>query len=160
MVSSLSFLDLSNQAVVELPEAVSQDKALLRLNVAGNRLSEDSLKSIFTLFALQFLDLSANGLEVVPKEVAHLQNLQTLVLHKNRLQTLPDTLCKLKKLIQLWLSENAFTKIPEAVWGLPSHCSIDLSNNPLSKEVFDVLQMRKNTPGYLGPGWIELDVKS
>ena len=88
------------------------------------------------------LDLSGQGLEVLPPEIKKLTNLKTLVLGRwdkenseplgNRLKTLPDELAALTELRSLFLPYNQFTELPEVVGSLGKLRSLNLSYNQLS----------------------------
>jgi internalin A len=86
------------------------------------------------------LDLSGQGIEVLPPTIANCQSLKKLVLGKiteysilkNRLQTLPIELARLTNLQSLDLSSNDIDEIPEVIGQLRNLQFLDLSNNRLS----------------------------
>jgi hypothetical protein len=78
----LEYLNLSNNAIVEIP------------------------KSFGLMKKLQALDLSGNKIEVLPAEITNLVKLEELKLENNRLSSLPQQIGKLSKLKTLKLKGN------------------------------------------------------
>jgi internalin A len=89
-------LNLSNQALTELPESITQ------------------------LSQLQSLMLDGNRLTTLPESLARLSQLQLLSLINNRLTMLPEALQKLPKLEELYLHGNEALGLPMEVLGSPS----------------------------------------
>jgi internalin A len=78
------------------------------------------------------LDLSQNGLESLPPEIARLNKLTALDLGDNQLASLPPEFSKLTSLTHLDLGNNRLTSLPPEVTRLTSLIYLDLRNNRLT----------------------------
>ncbi|MFM6242925.1 MAG: COR domain-containing protein, partial [Dolichospermum sp.] len=101
-------LDLRNNQLTRLPEAIAQ------------------------LSNLSELDLSDNQLTTLPEAMAQLSNLRVLYLRNNQLTTLPEAIAQLSNLRELDLSNNQLTTLPEAIKQLSQLEKLDLRGNQLN----------------------------
>ncbi|OQR86273.1 hypothetical protein ACHHYP_10798 [Achlya hypogyna] len=129
-------LNLSGNAIDELPASVGRMHSLETLNVGHNRLSTlpaslceltklvhllapanciSSLpQGLVSFAALRELDLKLNRLEELPPEVGKLHTLTALDLSSNHLQRVPGSFLQLRRLTTLRLSGNPSLRVPSA----------------------------------------------
>ena len=126
----LSHLDLSNNAIKTLPEAMA-NTSLAELRLSGNKIDEfpaaictGSLKD-----SLKLLDLSRNQLKILPHKFPQLRGLVQLKLDCNQLQVLPRTFGKMTSLKYLSASNNNLIVLPSSFLHLSLE-SLDLFGNP------------------------------
>lgn len=114
-------------------EAAKADKKR-ELSITGKGFAEKIKKDgldpiIFSLQHLNFLNVSDVSLEILPDDIANLENLQSLLLFGNKLTTLPNAVFKLINLKMLDVSRNALNEFPENMNSLNKLVSINMSNN-------------------------------
>ena len=109
--------------------------------------------TVWNLNDLVELDLSANQLKRIGKELATMKNLKLLALNHNSLSKLPNALWKLSSLRKLYLNNNNLKAIPNEIKNLENLRVLDFSCNNISGEVPGVivnltalvdLKLRKN----------------
>ena len=124
-------LDLSNNQLASLPDAIGSWTALQWLNLSGNRLA--SLPAaIGSLTALQWLNLDSNQLASLPAAIGSWTALQALFLDGNQLASLPDAIGSWTALQWLNLSGNRLASLPDAIGSLTALQRLYLSNNRLT----------------------------
>ncbi|MBD2141376.1 leucine-rich repeat domain-containing protein [Anabaena sp. FACHB-1250] len=124
-------LNLSNNQLTTLPEAIAQLSNLTVLYLSDNQLTRLP-EAIAQLSNLTGLDLSNNQLTRLPEAIAQLSNLTGLYLINNQLTRLPEAIAQLSNLTGLYLSNNQLTTLPEAIAQLSNLTGLDLSNNQLT----------------------------
>jgi Leucine-rich repeat (LRR) protein len=92
-------LNVSENEIETITEAIGKLKRLATLDLAGNRLS-DLPDSLGKLHQLKSLDLSKNRLNKLPAAVLKLKRLESLFVGNNPINSLPD-LCGFKKLAEV-----------------------------------------------------------
>lgn len=99
--NSLKTLDLSNNHITSLPEAISQFP-LTTLIVKNNRLTNSGLpKSLKNLRSLKMCNFSGNRLSKFPNQLLEIKSLEYLYLGSNRIKELPNEIEVLKKYVVL-----------------------------------------------------------
>ena len=96
---TLQMLDLSSNSFTEVPSVVAQSKNLERLSMVSNFISD--ITAVYTTKApLNYVDLTANKIHILPKEITRLSDrLTSLFVGGNQLQTVPAVeIVKMKKL--------------------------------------------------------------
>ena len=78
------------------------------------------------------LDLSGEGLTVLPGEIGSLTNLTHLWLWGNQLTALPGEIGNLTNLTYLWLQGNQLTALPEELGKLKRLTDLSIYGNPLT----------------------------
>ena len=127
----LSHLDLSNNTIRSLPEAMVE-VALTELRLSGNKIETfpDALCcSCRFSESLKVLDLSRNQLKALPHKFPRLKGLVHLKLDCNQLQVLPRTFGKMSSLKFFSASSNKLLVLPSSFLQL-SLDSLDLFDNP------------------------------
>jgi len=106
--------------------------AITRLDVSSNALTDIPI-IVFQLPSLRHLNLSQNKLEKLPFDgVYNLPTLEELSLQNNRLENVPDDLFGLPKLSTADLSNNHLSCLPPNLWTAPSLKELNVSFNLLS----------------------------
>lgn len=131
-LSSLQYLDLSNNLVRVLPETM-KDMMLVELKLAGNRITEFPEELCYGTLArsLRTLDLSRNKLTHLPVSLPEMKSLVNLKIDCNELQLLPRGFGKLQQLKFFSASSNKLAVLPYSFSRLNLE-SLDLFSNPLS----------------------------
>ncbi|XP_068921091.1 DISP complex protein LRCH3 isoform X4 [Petaurus breviceps papuanus] len=148
---SLESLNLYQNCIRYIPEAILNLQALTFLNISRNQLStlpvhmcnlplkvliasNNKLVSlpeeIGQLRNLTELDVSCNEIQTLPPQVGNLESLRDLNIRRNHLVRLPEELAELP-LIRLDFSCNKITSIPVCYRNLRHLQMITLDNNPL-----------------------------
>ena len=124
-------LDLSNNQLTTLPEAIAQLSNLSLLDLSDNQLTRLP-EAIAQLSNLSWLNLSDNQLTTLPEAIAQLSNLNVLYLSDNQLTRLPEAIAQLSNLRVLDLRNNQLTTLPEAIKQLSQLEKLDLRGNQLN----------------------------
>jgi internalin A len=130
-LSNLSLLDLSDNQLTRLPEAIAQLSNLSGLDLSDNQLTTLP-EAIAQLSNLTVLSLSDNQLTRLPEAIAQLSNLTVLYLSNNQLTTLPEAIAQLSNLRGLYLRNNQLTTLPETIKQLSQLEKLDLRGNQLN----------------------------
>ena len=120
-LKNLTYLDLSSNAILTLPNVF------------------DSLKS------LKLLELNSNMLTELPESICSLKDLESIQLHHNKLVALPEKFIKLKQLKNLSLSANPITHLPINFQQLLLE-EIYLGENQFNVfpyQIFDIITLKK-----------------
>ena len=115
-LTRLQRLDIWNNRLTTLPEALGQLSQLQELNVWQNQLTSLP-KALGLLTRLYVLDASDNQLTVLPEALGQLTWLHRLDISGNRLIELPGALRQIRSLHQLFLHGNYELDIPEEILG-------------------------------------------
>eukprot|EP00466_Bigelowiella_natans_P007772 jgi/Bigna1/86952/estExt_fgenesh1_pg.C_150159 len=90
----------------------------------------------------QYLGLSNNQLESIPKELSQLKNLSQLYLYNNHLESIPKELSQLKNLKYLHLGSNHLESIPKELSQLKNLKYLSLGNNHLESIPKELSQLK------------------
>lgn len=159
---NLKFLDLQENPLIEMPDAMTlltnlnelriggiQSKVpfLAKKYVLGNIQSLKNLRvfyltgingvqdipsSVYLLNHLNSLNLERNGMSTVSEALTSLESLSSLVLRDNKLKGIPNFLVALKELKHLDVSLNIIESIPEEFNQLSKLTTLNLSRNHLT----------------------------
>ena len=128
----LEQLDLSSNFLSVLPSQIGQLRNLLRLSVSANRLHHLP-HSLGNFSNLRSLDVSRNVLEALPDELGKLAALSELHVAHNKLDFFPESLRSLRKLKFLYASNNQLTEITDAFTDLVALTNLHLQNNKIAR---------------------------
>ncbi|UXE59960.1 MAG: leucine-rich repeat domain-containing protein [Woronichinia naegeliana WA131] len=95
------------------------------------------------------LNLAAQGLTEIPREVFQLQNLTTLSLYNNQIVEIPDAITQLQNLIRLNFSNNQIVEISDAIAQLQRLKVLYLHNNQIVKIPDVIFQLQRLKVLYL-----------
>lgn len=146
----LTFLSMSNNDLITLPERIGDLTNLTELYLNNNRLTTLP-ERISNLTNLTFLNLGYNQFTTLPERICDLTNLTDLYLNHNQLTSLSDSIYNLTNLRKLNLYENSLVSIPER-GNLPTltRTGLSLYNTPGSSrrrnnlDLLDFLNLSNN----------------
>ncbi|XP_037381282.1 DISP complex protein LRCH3 isoform X1 [Talpa occidentalis] len=127
-LQALTFLNISRNQLSTLP--VHLCNLPLKVLIAGNNKLVSLPEEIGHLRHLTELDVSCNEIQTIPSQIGNLEALRDLNIRRNHLVRLPEELAELP-LIRLDFSCNKITAIPVCYRNLRHLQMITLDNNPL-----------------------------
>ncbi|XP_063162342.1 DISP complex protein LRCH3 isoform X3 [Candoia aspera] len=127
-LQSLTFLNISRNQLSTLPAHLCS--LPLKVLIASNNKLVSLPEEIGQLRHLMELDVSCNEIQTVPPQIGNLSSLRDLNIRRNHLVHLPEELAELP-LIRLDFSCNKITTIPVCYRNLRHLQTITLDNNPL-----------------------------
>ncbi|XP_062438658.1 DISP complex protein LRCH3 isoform X2 [Rhea pennata] len=127
-LQSLTFLNISRNQLSTLP--VHLCSLPLKVLIASNNKLVSIPEEIGQLRQLTELDVSCNEIQTIPPQIGNLESLRDLNVRRNHLVHLPEELAELP-LIRLDISCNKITTIPVCYRNLRHLQTIMLENNPL-----------------------------
>ncbi|XP_015727246.1 DISP complex protein LRCH3 isoform X9 [Coturnix japonica] len=127
-LQSLTFLNISRNQLSTLP--VHLCSLPLKVLIASNNKLVSIPEEIGQLRQLTELDVSCNEIQTIPPQIGNLESLRDLNVRRNHLVHLPEELAELP-LIRLDFSCNKITTIPVCYRNLRHLQTIMLENNPL-----------------------------
>jgi len=146
-LKKLRLLFCSNNRFDHLPESLGDCAALSQVGFRGNGLSTVAAESLPP--ALRWLTLPDNAIATVPKALGERPALQKLMLAGNRLESVPDSLSGLASLELIRLSANRFEALPGWLVELPRLAWAAIAGNPFDTAV---------APDVTAAPWSQLEV--
>ena len=157
----LKGLELANNRLSQVPQALSSMPTLEHLNLAENRLQmTEAMRKAFTqMRTLKSLNLANNPL-VDPPDVSRHFELRELVLSDCLLSGFPEGVRRLPYLERLDLRGNEIKELPEWLAQMPRRYGqvINLNNNPLSTASQSLLVAYRERTGQ-GMGYMDDDLE-
>ncbi|XP_070365129.1 DISP complex protein LRCH3 isoform X2 [Equus asinus] len=126
---SLETLNLYQNCIRYIPEAILNLQALTYLNISRNQLS--TLPVHLCNLPLKVLIASNNKLVSLPEEIGHLRHLTELDVSCNEIQTIPSQIGNLEALRDLNVRRNHLVRLPEELAELPL-IRLDFSCNKIT----------------------------
>ena len=105
---SLIRLDLSNNAITDLPEEIGEMKSMEMLTLDGNQLKKLPGESLIN----RSYQKGVTYQFFVIDSVGNLSHIQTLDVKHNEIHSIPDTVANLQEMHKLDFSHNMVTKLP------------------------------------------------
>lgn len=133
----IPFADMQYWPEVENTSFYSQ---LLKLDLRGNQLQDFTFLSQFT--QLKRLNIAANHLKTLPKEVYAIKSLRRLYAYKNSIDHLDDRIAHLKNLTKLSMYRNLLTSIPETLTQCHKLAHINIGANPIKTLPKSIIHMQ------------------
>ncbi|XP_054909902.1 leucine-rich repeat-containing protein 69 [Poeciliopsis prolifica] len=115
-LNHLTELNLGNNALREIPIAISYLGSLRKLYLYRNKIDVVSPDAIGSLRDLVVLNLNHNKIKRLPPEIGRLKKLQLLSMIDNKLEELPGEIGCLKKLSELNLTFNNLSRLPRQLY--------------------------------------------
>lgn len=123
-------------AITESPRPQSEFCAISEIDISSNALQEVPL-AVFQLEHLLSIDLSRNKISALPLDKDgcgwNCPLLRSIDLHNNQITKLPACLFHLPKLKELTASENQLVHIPIDVWSAPKLKHLRLGRNQITE---------------------------
>lgn len=135
-----SKIDLSNQELTEIPEAVFACKNLKKLNLSNNKIKVLPIE-LSKLKYLKNLDISNNEISVLYAKNFAFQNLEILILRNNKLKAIPKQITGLTKLRKCCIGGNFLKNLPEGFGNLQTLESLDIADNDFTEFPTSILQL-------------------
>ncbi len=129
-MSHIEHLCIKKCDIDEINQAVLHLKNLKTLDISGNGISD--LTGLRPTKSLEKLDVSANRLTEIPKEIFNLINLKSLNIKHNRITTLSNEITKLTRLEYLNIGNNNLAETPEFLAELASLKNLESKDDPWS----------------------------
>ncbi|CAG2233960.1 unnamed protein product [Mytilus edulis] len=129
-IRTLKFLLVANNLLTHLPETITNLTHLIMLDLTHNKLTSLP-QNLGSLRVLQTLKLANNRFDQVPIPVCKLRSLKVLNCRGNNLQSLAPDFEALTNLRELNLSYNRFESIPTAIYSLSELRYLNLAGNQL-----------------------------
>ncbi|XP_076974166.1 DISP complex protein LRCH3 isoform X2 [Tamandua tetradactyla] len=126
---SLENLNLYQNCIRCIPEAILNLQALTFLNISRNQLS--TLPIHLCNLPLKVLIASNNKLVSLPEEIGHLRHLTELDVSCNEIQTIPSQIGNLEALRDLNVRRNHLVRLPQELAELPL-IKLDFSCNKIT----------------------------
>ncbi|XP_060028202.1 DISP complex protein LRCH3 isoform X2 [Erinaceus europaeus] len=126
---SLESLNLYQNCIRYIPEAILNLQALTFLNISRNQLS--TLPAHLCDLPLKVLIASNNKLVSLPEEIGHLRHLTELDVSCNEIQTVPPQIGDLEALRDINMRRNHLVRLPEELAELPL-LRLDFSCNKIT----------------------------
>jgi Leucine-rich repeat (LRR) protein len=143
MGRELLVLDISFNAITELPPELGDLVLIKELNCSCNHLKEFP-KQLGKLRNLRYLKCNGNKLVRLPEEIGQCTQLRKVVSGENLIQAVPLSLSKLTYLEELHFCNNRLTVFAPVIGLNKSLKIIDLGNNPDLKHMIPV-KLQGNT---------------
>lgn len=131
LLCSVTSLDLSHNAIEELPATIEGLHELLYLNLDHNRL-ETVPDSIVGCQRLEHLSVAANRLLHIPLFLGECSALKIIDLTSNIIAELPADLTRLKQVEKIFLGKNRLRALPIEIVNLLDTTKLDLEKNPFT----------------------------
>ena len=154
LADSLEILNLSDNALSELPPDLHRLKHLRVLFCSNNRFTElptslgECQQLSMVVFKtnrieqipaaalppnLRWLTLTDNRIETLPEALGECRDLQKLLLAGNRLRNLPSSLANCQRLELLRIASNHLSALPDWLFELPSLAWLGYAGNPCAQ---------------------------
>ena len=112
LASRITCLDLSHNALTELPESIGYLSNLKELNVACNRIAIIDKEGIAKLKRLRVLKINGNAISLIPSSICRCKMLEFLIASENQLRDIPASLADCHSLRILKLQHNNISDVP------------------------------------------------
>jgi Leucine-rich repeat (LRR) protein len=143
-LKEVTTIDLSDNALTELPDAIARLHKLTTLNLKGNQFKNVPLSNLASAYvsSIKDLDMSENQLTHLPKSFVNLKDLNVLKVNNNKITSIPDGISALSQLTTLDISGNTLTDLPLSMDKLHSLTQLNVSGNKLTAE--KIMQSTRN----------------
>lgn len=155
LADTLEILDLSNNALSNLPDDLPKLRHLKILFCSNNRFNHlpkilgdcpqlsmigfranqiNTIAPTSLPSTLRWLVLTDNQISELPTAIGHCTSLKKLMLAGNQLRSLPLSIANCRQLELLRISANKFSTLPNELFELPNLSWLAFSGNPLSTQ--------------------------
>ena len=153
----------SNNQFTELPTVLGQCPGLTMIGFKANQIRKVADAALPA--ALRWLILTDNQLQALPASIGRCTQLQKLMLAGNQLRTLPPELAQCTRLELLRIAANQLTEFPALLLNLPRLTWLAYAGNPFCAELEAAVSAALNPhclgdaaiAGHLGRGRVRRD---
>lgn len=132
-LTRLRVLFCSNNRFTELPASLGQCPQLSMIVFKANRIERVPAAALPS--SLRWLTLTDNRIEALPEALGNCRELQKLLLAGNRLRTLPTSLANCQRLELLRIASNRLSELPDWLFELPSLAWLGYAGNPCAQPI-------------------------
>jgi len=132
-LNKLRIVFCSDNQFTELPEVLGSCPELSMIGFKANHIRKVPAGALPPL--LRWLILTDNEIEALPDEIGNCSQLQKLMLAGNNLQTLPKFLANCKRLELIRIAANKLNELPIWLLSLPRLSWLAYSGNPFASEL-------------------------
>lgn len=140
-LSKLKILFLSFNKFTKLPEVLAQCHSLTMIGIKANQISDVPENAL--PLNIQWLILTNNQIEKLPKSIGKCKKLQKVMLAGNQLKELPKEMANCKNIELLRISANQLTAIPQWIFKLPRLSWLAYSGNPCCHTMDDESELQR-----------------
>lgn len=137
-LKKLRILFCSNNQFTHLPEVLGQCEDLSMIGFKANQINHIP-ESAIPSHSLRWLIVTDNVLTTVPNVLGECAKLQKLMLAGNQLSTLPSSLANCHALELLRISANQFETLPDFLFDLPKLTWLAYAGNPFCNAIEQAL---------------------
>jgi Protein kinase domain/Leucine rich repeat/Leucine Rich repeats (2 copies) len=137
-LKKLRIIFCSNNQFTQLPEVLGKCENLSMIGFKANQIRHISESAIPTR-TLRWFIVTDNALEKVPDALGDCRHLQKLMLAGNQLTALPTSMVNCHALELLRISANQFTALPDFLFHLPKLTWLAYAGNPFCNAIEEAL---------------------
>lgn len=138
LLKKLRIIFCSNNQFTHLPEVLGQCENLSMIGFKANKINHIPENTIPTR-TLRWFIVTDNELKKVPDALGDCSHLQKLMLAGNQLTSLPNGMANCHALELLRISANQFTALPDFLFDLPNLTWLAYAGNPFCNAIEDSL---------------------
>lgn len=132
-LKKLKIIFCSDNVFLELPDVLGDCHELTMIGFKANKINKVSAKALPN--KLRWLILTDNEIQHLPDEIGNCTQLQKLMLAGNKLTDLPNSLSNCNKLELLRIAANQFKALPIWLLSLPRLSWLAFSGNPFTSDL-------------------------
>lgn len=137
-LKKLRILFCSHNQFTQLPEVLGQCENLSMIGFKANKIKQIP-ESAIPSHTLRWFIVTDNALTAVPKALGDCAHLQKLMLAGNQLSTIPNSLANCHSLELLRISANQFETLPDFLFDLPKLTWLAYAGNPFCNAIEQAL---------------------
>ncbi|MEP0262828.1 leucine-rich repeat domain-containing protein [Dokdonia sp.] len=131
--TSLEFLNLRGNEIIEIPQNIETLQTLKDLNLSYNHIHDEaSYQYLGALPKLFSLWIDHNELTVLPTTIGGLSQLRYFYIDHNKLTTLPSEISGMERVWTIHAGHNRFTELPIELMGVPKLILVHMNNNRIA----------------------------
>ena len=131
--------------IIFVPIQIYNFKNLTKLYLGNNKIYKLEAHFFLNLTRLEELDLSYNGLKIIPEIISLLSKLKLLYLNGNKLYSIPETVYDLPELEYLNISNNRMYKLSKKIYKPKKLHTINVSYNQITTLPIQIINCKKLT---------------
>ncbi|XP_039248635.2 leucine-rich repeat-containing protein 69-like [Styela clava] len=142
-LENLEILNVGGNELEILPEVIKSMTKLTKLHLFKNKIQELNTNVLCQLTSLVFLNLNDNQIKEIPPEIERLEKLEVISLNHNCLVTLCSEICFLPNLREIHATHNSLSTLPLELGFLENLEKLHLSRNKIKELPEGLGKLRK-----------------